>query len=215
LPVIGDMALKRYTSQNRPPKIILFYFCSWDLDYGHAVGARLFEGEEMLARHGSWGAIVRFAVAHPSELFSFPFRVYSSLGFSSLKHLLSSRQATQEVSAFRGHVANSSYFPPLPSDCTIPASDIADHGTASVRALMAKYSTPQTKTMLYLAPAPGCRNAQELLDAISANLQTAPPAVLPPSSFTADGYYAHVLPNAVTRATELAAAAVRPFVNAK
>ena len=215
LPVIGDMALKRYLAHNRPPKMILFYFCAWDLDYAHARGTRLFEGEEMLARHGSWRQITSFAVAHPTEVLSFPFRVYSSLGVSSLKHLLDSRGSVPEVVRFHGHVANSLFYPPLSANCTIPASDIAEHETASVRALMARYSTPQTRTMLYLAPAPGCQNAPALLTAVSTTLHIRPPAVFPARDFTSDSYYAHLLPSAVSKATELAIAAVRPSLDLK
>jgi hypothetical protein len=215
LPVLGDMALKRYLTQNRPPKMILFYFCVWDLDYAQASSTRLFEGEEMLARHGSWIQIVRFAVAHPSELFYFPFRVYSSLGPSSLKHLLDSKGKIPEVAASLGHVRNSLYFPPLSNDCTIPASNIAQQRDASVRSLMVKYSSPQTSTMLYLAPVPGCQNAGALRNAVTENLHTPLPAVFPPRDFTSDGYYAHLLPTAVPQGTDLAVAAVRSHLELK
>jgi hypothetical protein len=215
LPVLGDMALKRYLAQNRPPKIILFYFCAWDLDYARAAGTRLFEGEEMLARHGSLSQIVRFAVAHPSELFYFPFRVYNSLGPTSLRHWLDSRGKIPEVAASLGHVRNSLYFPPLSNDCTIPASNIAQQRDASVRSLMVKYASPQTRTMLYLAPAPGCQNAGALQSAVTENLPTPPPAVFPPGDFTSDGYYAHLLPEAVPQATDLAVAAVQSYLESK
>ncbi len=215
LPVIGDMALERYIARNHPPKMIIFFFCAWDLNYEGVTGTRLFEGEEMLARHGSWSKIAHYGLAHPQEVLYFPFRVYSTLGFSSLKHLFQTGGPTPIVAAFHGHIANYFTFPPLASDCTIPASDIAEHRAASVQALMAKYSTPQTTTMLYLAPVPGCQNARELLSAVRGNLHTAPPAVFPASDFTADGYYAHLRSGATPAATELAAAAVRPYLDPK
>src|ERR1700761_1688635 len=156
LPVIGDMALERYMARNRPPKLIVFYFCAWDLDYQHVSGTRLFEGEEMLARHGSWSQIARFGLLHPKEVFYFPFRIYSSVGFSTLKHLLDTRGSSSVVARSHGHIANYFTAPPLASDCTFPSSVIAEHKSASVQALMAKFSTAQTATMLYLAPVPRC-----------------------------------------------------------
>src|ERR1700753_1737258 len=38
LPVVGDMALGRYLAGSRPPKLIVFYFTAWDLDYESAEG---------------------------------------------------------------------------------------------------------------------------------------------------------------------------------
>jgi hypothetical protein len=209
LPVIGDMALKRYLASNRPPKMILFYFCAWDLDYAKAHGTRLFEGEEMLVRHGSWGQILQFAAHHPREVFYFPFRVYNELGPGTLLHLLHLSPTVPEVAAYRGHVANLLPYGPLLGDCKIPDQDLQEPRTASVQNLMARYSSRQTKTILYLAPVPSCQNVNELLASIGGNLRVAPPAAFPPGDFSADGYYAHLKPSAVGEATRLATGAVR------
>src|ERR1700761_2883798 len=64
LPVVDDLSLKQYLAHNRPPKIIVFYMSSWNLNYMHPWGPRLFEGEEMLLRHGSWSQIFDYAVHH-------------------------------------------------------------------------------------------------------------------------------------------------------
>ena len=209
LPVTGDMALRRYLATNRPPRMILFYFCSWDLDYAKAKGTRLFEGEEMLVRHGSWGQILAFAVHHPREVFYFPFRVYSELGPGTLIHLLHTSSNAPEVAAYRGHVPNLLPGGPLPTDCTIPEKDIQERGTAAVRNLMVRYTSSQTKTMLYLAPVPGCQNVSKLLRSITGNLGMGAPTAFPPEDFTADGYYAHLKPSAVAQATQLTTGAVR------
>jgi hypothetical protein len=215
LPVIGDMALRRYLASNRPPRLIVFYFCAWDLDYRNVEGTRLCEGEEMLVRHGSSSQILQFGVRHPRELLYFPFRVYSGLGPGALVHLLRAGSAVPEVSGFRGHVANHLPYPPLASDCRIPEANIQEDRTASVRDLIKRYSTPQTSTLLYLAPVPGCRNVDELLRSIRADPGIGLPAVLPAADFSADSYYAHLKSNAVPATTELATLAVRSHLSSK
>jgi hypothetical protein len=218
LPVIGDMALGRYLAGSRPPKLIVFYFTAWDLDYESAEGTRLFEGEEMLVRHGTPGPILRFAIRHPREVFYFPFRVYSGLGPGALVKLLRSGTAIPEVAGSRGHVANDLPFPPLAGDCRIPDADIQKsniqgYRKTSVQNLVRKYSTPETKTLVYLAPVPACRNVDELLRSVAPGVGL--PAVLPASEFTADDYYAHLKPNAVPATTELATLAVRSLLGSK
>jgi hypothetical protein len=213
LPVIGDMSLKRYLATNRPPRLILFYFCAWDLDYSKAKGTRIFEGEEMLVRHGSWDQVLQFAVHHPREVFYFPFRVYSALGPGTLLNLLHLSHTVPEVSVYRGHVANRLPFAPLPGDCNIPDQDLQERRSASVLSLMARYSSLQTKTMLYLAPVPACHNAASLLT--RRELGVAVQATFPPEDFSADGYYAHLRPNAVAAATELATQKVRAQLEAR
>lgn len=213
LPVVGDMALQRYLANTgAPPKLIVLYFSPWDLDYARAQGTRLFEGEEMLVRHGSWTQIISFGFSHPREVFKFPFRVYSGFGPGSLASAIRPLPGSQ-VAASRGHIVNLLPYAPLSSDCEIPHSDIQEQGAESVSRLMTKYSSPHTRTMLYLAPVPGCHNVASLLQSISEGPGVAPPPVFPPRDFTADGYYAHVKLDAVPRATELAVEAVRMRLN--
>lgn len=215
LPVIGDMTLRRYLMTNRPPKLIIFYFCAWDLDYERTKGSQLFEGEEMLARHGSLKQIADFGFHHPSELFYFPFRVYSGFGPMSLLNAVHSTNSLPEVVAHRGHVANHLPYPPLDGDCMLPALDISVQGNASVGDLMKRYSTSYTATMLYLAPVPACANVEQLTSSVKEHLMIAPPNVFSASDFTADSYYAHLEPSAVTRATHLLTDAARPRLENK
>ena len=212
LPVVGDMALRRYLASSRPPRLIVFYFSAWDLDYRSAKGTRLFEGEEMLVRHGSWRQILQFAIRHPHEAFSFPFRVYSGLGPSGLINLFRPNSAVLEVNGHYGHVANRLPYPPLASNCDIPEAHIHDSRTASVGDLIRKYSTGQTRALLYLAPVPGCRNVDALLARIRAQSGLPHPAVYPPRDFTDDSYYAHLRPSVVPATTELVTLFVRSYL---
>jgi hypothetical protein len=207
LPVIGDMALRRYLDTNRAPRLIILYFCKWDLNYEAAKGTRVFEGEEMLARHGSWHQVISFGLQHPQEVFYFPFRIYSAFGSSAFFQGLAHLGAEPEVVAFRGHVANRLPFPALPCGCELPAYALNEQQSTSVRHLMNTFSTSETGILLYLAPVPGCRNVQKLL--LPDELTVAPPAIFPPTDFSADTNYAHLKPNAVDAATALLIAAVR------
>ena len=213
LPVLDDLSLQFYLAHNPPPKIIVFYMGSWNLDYRHPWGTRLFEGEEMLVRHGSWSQILQYALYHPFETFYFPFRVYSGLGPGAIKDLLRPSHAVPEVVPSHGHITNDLPVGPLAGDCKFPPVLTDQDRTDSVRALISKYSTPQTTTMLYLAPVPGCQNVKTLLTTISSNITHELPAVLAPGDFSADSMYAHLRPNAVPAATELLTVAVRSRLN--
>jgi hypothetical protein len=216
LPVVDDLSLRLYESHNRPPKLIVVYMSSWNLNYMHPWGPRLFEGEEMLLRHGTWPEITHFATRHLEETFNFPFRVYSGLGPHVIADLLHPSHAIPEIVARRGHEINDLPVGPLSSDCTLPQVLIEEHRTFSVQSLISKYSTPQTKTLLYLSPVPGCQNASALLNSIQANnnLPSAPPAILAPGDFSNDNMFAHVRPNAVAASTDLLIQAIRSRLNA-
>jgi hypothetical protein len=217
LPVVDDLSLHQYLAHNRPPKLIVFYLSSWNLNYMHPWGPRLFEGEEMMLRHGSWGQIFHFAVHHLEETLNFPFRVYSGLGPRAIIDLLRPSHAVPEVVASRGHEVNDLPVGPLSSDCILPDVLVEEHRTDSAQALINRYTTPQTKTMLYLSPVPGCQNAGSLLSSIRAksNIPAALPAVLAAGDFSSDNMFAHVRPDAVTTSTDLLTRAVRLRLEAK
>src|SRR5579875_2859422 len=61
LPVIGDAPLRAYLEHHKKPRLIVLYFTIWDLDFSHMAPGRLFEGEEMMLRHGSAAEMARFA----------------------------------------------------------------------------------------------------------------------------------------------------------
>ena len=89
LPVLGDMPLQQYLIHNRRPHLIILYFSPWNLDYNDPNRRDLlFEGEEILFRHGSWREIAQFAKRKPVEALMFPFKVYSTLGWTTLSYTL-------------------------------------------------------------------------------------------------------------------------------
>lgn len=209
IPVTGDKPLEAYLEHNRKPKLIVFYFSAWNLDFDHTAYGRLFEGEEMMLRHMSGREIAAFGLHHPFELLSFPFRLYSTIGpkmVTAALHHVNREQNTKEA---LGHADYAEPFAPLDHSCQIPGNYLTNTGDESVRALVRRYSSPETRVMVYLAPIPACTNIADLRTSSFGSLNVAQPRLLPPDSFAGDPYYAHILPGSVAAASRLFANALQ------
>ncbi len=202
LPVLGDTALDFYLAHNTRPRLIVLYLTAWDLDYAHSTETHLYEGEEMLLRHGTPGQIAAFTRQHPLEIAAFPLRSYSSLGPGVLKSLLRGTNREQQAAQALGHADDTEDYPPLTPNCTIPQRDVADQRTATARALVARYTAQGYHVAVYLAPIPACTNSQAFAGRSYNGLALAPPAVLPAQDFLADGLYAHMEPASVPAASQ-------------
>ncbi len=207
LPVTGDLALREYLKNNRRPKIIVFYFSAWNLDYLHAQSVRLFEGEEMMLRHSSWPMIRSYWVHHPLEMLAFPLRLYSTFGLSMLKDAMRPTHRERSTALALGHVDDHDPFAALAQPCTLPAKYFGNDSDASVRALTERFASRGTRVVVYLAPIPRCRNSDSLIRETAARFGEAP-AQLQPDDFVGDGYYAHLRPAAVPAASRLLAQAL-------
>jgi hypothetical protein len=210
LPLSGDMSLNQYLAHNKPPRLLVLYFAPWDLDYRDSVGDHfLFEGEEMLLHNGSPQQILAFARRKPLELLAFPLRVNSTLSLHSV--LTAVRDGNREQSTARalGHVDYHAPVPPIADSCLLPSEFVREHRTASVRELIRRYTTQQTRVVVYLAPVPGCANAPAVVNRDFGIVSAKPPFTLPPNDFSADGSYAHLLPSSVATASTLFAQALR------
>ncbi len=213
LPVLGIMPLERYLAHNRPPRLLVLYFSSWNLDYNDPKRQHLlFEGEEILLRHGSWLEITKFAQQRPQEMLTFPFKVYSTLGWSNLSYAIEHRAHVQDTASFMGHMDYAFSYPPMSDTCKLLASNISNAGDASVRALMNKYQNAGTPVRVYLAPIPGCSNADIFLTNSYPDLGAAKPRVLPPSWFAGDDSDAHIRPAAVAANSRLFARSLDPWL---
>ena len=208
IPVTGDAPLRSYLAHNRPPRLIVLYFSAWNLDFAHIPKFRLFEGEEMLLRHGSPREIAQFTLHHPTEMLQFPFRLYSTFGPKMIQAALHGVNREQETADALGHADYNEARPPLTSSCTIPPEYLSQTGTASVAELQRRYNTPETRVMVYLAPIPDCRNSAAAENRSYAAVDSAPPKVLPARFFVGDVYYAHILPGSVPAASDLFAEAL-------
>ena len=209
LPVLGATALDFYLAHNPRPRLIVLYFTAWDLDYAHSSEKHLYEGEELLLRHGTPAQIAAFTRQHPLEIAAFPWESYSSLGPGVLKSLLHGVNREQQAAQALGHADDTEDYPPLAPDCTIPASDVAQQRTDTARALAAKYTSQGYTVAIYLAPIPACTNAPAFAGRTYNGLALAPPAILPAPDFLADGLYAHMEPASVPAASHLFAATLK------
>ena len=209
LPVMADKALTFYLSRNTRPRLIVLYFSSWNLDFDHFTENRMFEGEEMMLRHDRPREIFKFVLAHPMELTAYPLRNYSSIGGHYLHTLLHRTDRVKEAALALGHAADTEDYPRLDTNCSFPVKLTKPQGFDSVARLAQKYRAQGYRVAVYLAPLPACSNAAVLVSRDYSSLAIAPPGQLPPSSFLADGRFAHVGPESVPAATYLFGEAMR------
>jgi len=212
LRVMGDLSLQRYLAANRPPRLIVFYFAPWDMDYLHTeLPIGTYEGREVLAHRGTGAEIFDYAWEHPAESLEFPFQFY--MANSSWRAVVQRpyRYAAAEIARTQGHLSNPA-LTPLPQPCEFWPS--ATHGLRfdSVKALGAKYGTAETKILYFVAPIPACRNASLLANQSYGLLPAAPPKELPLSIFSGSVMYLHPKPDQVPMVTEQLVDAVRPLL---
>ena len=204
LPVVDDMALERYLAHKPPPRLIVFYFAPWNLDYHNLPPPdTLFEGEQMLARHGSFEQLLAFARSHPAEIGLFPFRFYS---VNSLTVFLSRLRRWNEdppVVRSMGHadldIAVTKLMKPT---CRFPDKLLRQSQVDSALRLSKKYGNADTAVMFYMAPVPHCENVNLLAAVPYSELTAAPPKQLEPDLYDDDGYFIHLDHRGVTAATD-------------
>jgi hypothetical protein len=216
LPVTDDMALQRYLEHNAPPRLLVFYFAPWNLDYRNVSSTQaLYEGEQMLARHGSLGQLLAFARSHPSEAGLFPFRFYS---INSLTVFLSHLRRWHEdppIVRSMGHadlvLATSKLLKP---SCRFPEKLLHQSQVDSALDLAKKYGDRATAVMFYIAPVPHCENAELLKAGPYSELSAAPPQEMEPNLYDDDGYFIHLdhrgVPPATNQLVTAVQAALRP-----
>ena len=212
LRVMEDLSLRRYLATNRPPRLIVFYFAPWDMDYMHTdLPIGTYEGREVLAHQGTAAEILEYAWKHPAESLEFPFQFY--MANSSWRAVVQRpyRYAGAEIARTQGHLSNPAATP-LPEQCEFWNSATHDLRFDSVKALGARYGTAETKILYFAAPIPACRNASLLENQAYGLLPAAPPRELPLSIFSGSVMYLHPTPDAVPAVTEQLVDAVRPML---
>ncbi len=198
LAVTGDSSLRRYLETNRPPRLIVFFFAPWDLNL-YDPDLRLYDGEEMLFRHGSWRQIGHFARERPRELLLFPFHFYAA--GNELTDFIH-REQYAPPAVILGHTP----YPggrPLAADCVFPSWISRVVGTDFVEQLTHNFSSSKTETMIFLSPMPNCLQKPEVLPGGYSHLAVAHPVVLPAADFANDGSYIHQLASSIPVSTEI------------
>ncbi|HEY0758915.1 MAG TPA: hypothetical protein VGD59_06635 [Acidisarcina sp.] len=209
LPLTGEISLERYLARNKPPRLIVLYLTAWDLNYEHTPNPFLFDGDEMMLRHGTARELGAAVKQYPVDFLVFPFRLSSTIGARKLLRILSGPDRVEQVTKALGHADYPEGTVPMKGTCTIPAHYLWDEGDSTVSRLINKFTNSQTQVILYLSPVPDCTNASALSRAAYAQLGAAPPATLPVTMFVSDEGYAHLEPSGVPAATQLFIDAVR------
>jgi hypothetical protein len=210
LPVTGDRALQVYLKNNAPPKLLVFYFSSWNLNYekNALLRERSFEGEEMLMRFGTMEDIKRYASRNKWSAIQFPFRMYFVGAGPSLEQSFVHENAQAEAERSGGHIHMPESSGRMKTPCKIPGRFVKPAGDDAVKALVDKYAT-QFPTTVFIAPVPGCDGAEELMTRSFADLGAAPPREIAADRYLADTLYAHPAPVGVNEATENFVYAIR------
>jgi hypothetical protein len=204
LAVTGDSSLRRYLETNSPPRLIVFFFAPWDLNL-YDPDLRLYDGEEMLFRHGSWRQIGRFALDRPRELLLFPFRFYAA-GNELVDYFHREQYVPPPVTL--GHTP----YPgasALPVECAFPSWISQIEGANFVERLSRDFTSSKTATMTFLSPVPNCLRRPEVLPGESAHLGIAAPVVLPAADFADDKSYTHQLRSSIPVTTEILRRAIK------
>ena len=190
--VMDDRELKHYLAHNKAPRLIVFYFTPWDLDYRKADPAfPTNEGDMMMLRHGTATDILGYYRNHPSEYLVFPFKFYRWLDLNSIRKLTGPHGGPADLERSGGHmgVGVSELLTPA---CRLPAQVLAASSSMkTVRLMAARYASAQTRVMVYVAPIPNCAGATTVLENNFSQLPASSPLVLAPRYFVADGNYAH------------------------
>ena len=212
LSVVDDLTLRRYLSANRPPRLIVFYFAPWDFDYAHLRlnAALLYEGQELLARHGTAPQIYAYARHHVLDALAFPLRFWGA-AWRSAEPRVSYRYQAAKLSATRGHIDNTDPTP-LAATCRIPSFAIDNIRFDGVRSLAERFRSPQTGVLFFVAPVPSCTNAGLVLNRPYSQLPAAPPKLLPVEDFGSNVLYIHPRELAVQAVTQNLTDAIRPFI---
>lgn len=211
---LGDIGFKRYLEHNRPPRVLVLYLAPWDLDFAHQpFNAAIYDGEEMLLRHGTFAELVSFYRIHFDELLAFPFKFYRVQSPSGLRYLFHPHASPPDVAATLGHL-DRGLVPSLRPDCRFN-QDFASRVFAyrSDQELIARYSTPQTRVLVQIAPIARCTGSARWLREDYAAIPAAPPRLLDPHDVIDDSFFAHLEPSGVPIATRNLAEALRPLLH--
>ena len=214
--VTDDLPLRHYMESDKPPKLIVLYLAAWNVDYRHLEvdSAPAYTGMDMLARYGSPNDIYSFIKSHPATALQFPFMFYpANFGVDGVLHRGLLRRRFVEVAATEGHT-DAVGTRHAASSCVIPSALLTRIRFDGIRELVEKYSTRQTKVLVFLASVPSCTNAQAVVDRARESFPVAPPKIMPASLFVDDNYYSHIFAEGVPEATANLIDAVRPILDA-
>jgi hypothetical protein len=202
LVVSGDLTLRKYMAENRPPRIIVFYLTPWNLDFNSASDEHSYEGMEQMVRHGSRAELLGILRTKPQRLLSFPLSFY--LVPSKLTQLwdMSSGIHTLTHAGFLPYPVTA--FSPITGDCVIPSKLLNLTSDRSLQKLRTSFGPAGAEMITILAPIPKCAGAQQLADLLGSSL-----TVMPSQDFVDDAFLVHLLASHTDETTDRVAAVLR------
>ncbi len=212
LPMTGDLVLRHYLEHNRRPHTLVLYFSPWNLDYDGAQRKEfLLEGEEEILRYGSPREIAHAFAQYPTQFLVFPFQELEPLGLRHIRHMLRHEDSTRGADTARafGHWDYTLPYPALEQDCQLRTEYTKAVSHASVQKLKQQYTVPGMQVVVYIAPFPKCSNSSQVASMSYADVDAAPPAMLPAGWFASDSFTAHIRPEHVREASLLFADRLR------
>jgi hypothetical protein len=203
--VNGDIPLRRYLAQNKPPQLIVFYFTPWDLDFGAVNDPRIYEGTEQLLRHGAMPELLHMLRTRPTNLLTFPLMFYRA--GSSITQLWV--PGVQEIAIPRNGFQPypKALYGPLPANCVLPSSVLNKTSDRSLQQLLKNFRHNGTEIIPVLGPIPQCKDADRVLARLGPAL-----TVMPAKVFADDKYFAHILSTQTDVSTDRLAAILRPHL---
>jgi hypothetical protein len=180
-----DDMLEHYLRYNKAPRLIIVSLSPWNLRQEPVTPEDSFEGIVMLVRHGTWPEIFHFMAAHPNVTLHFEFQVLQSL-FTSFRHRDPSLH--QELVEHRGFAPIDP--PALEHPCKLP-KPYTDPATPEGLAFhfYKKYSSPQTRVLVYMAPVPDCEGSEQFLRPPPNAAWLVPSAIVPAAEMCEDGMH--------------------------
>jgi len=209
LPIVGENMLRHYLAHNKPPRLIVLYLSVGDLNYSHqAAIPKVYEGEEMLASHGTLADLAAFGRKRPLDLMLFPLRFYSVAPMTGLQSVILHNATTADIRTAQGRFDPMLHHGSLTSEpCSLGAP--AAYPMTAAQEFLARYATAQTSVMAYLSPIPDCVDAAKVTGQSFAAISADPPLVMPRGDFKYDPTLAHLQPPAVPEATAHLTEAIR------
>ena len=206
LPVTGYDPLERYLRVNKPPRLIVFYFSGWNLDFMHNPFTQIVEeGEEMLLLHSSWPELLHYARAKPRKILMFPLHFYAST--NHIGDVLYFRDHDRPTLAL-GHITHLSHSETMRASCKLD-SRAANGADASAREGVSRFTTTTTQTLTFISPLPNCRHIELVRDVPHPGLDIPPVQVLPARYFREDGWQAHMLTSRIGPSTDYLETVIR------
>ncbi len=213
LGVMGDKPLASYLSRNRTPRLIVVYLAPWDT--GMPPQYAWPEGIIMMLRHDTGSNILRYAMQHPLGSLN-----ADTFLAELVMHRLLNPSSRDSYAAFQQQASGFLAYPDTVrvwhAGCTIePQHSVPPDAGAYARELVSRWQTPQTRVVLYVAPVPDCRGADQFTRMQLSPPSIAPQALLPPEYFIDDDFQVHVIPAQVPLSTRLLEQAINKLEPAK